>query len=982
LTARLTDRAGIIRRLLRLVVAACLGLSLASCQYIALIGGQQVENLAVSPADKRHYQAVVLDNGMRILLVQDALAERSAAAMAVNVGSYQDPAGREGLAHFVEHMLFLGSERFPRADDFTRFVALHGGRYNAYTASDHTNFFFDIEPSRFYAGLDRLSEIFAAPLFNPEYVDKERKAVESEYQLQRSDDNWRISAARRQAMNPQHPAARFNTGNLQTLADKDTSVRDDLLSFYRRYYRADSMVLALVSRHALSTQLRWVRELFGRLPISEPVPHSPLKAPLFRPDQLPALLHIRPKKELKTLTFTFPVPPLQLHYRSKPGHYIAHLLGSESKGSLYAWLKDRGWIESLSASSGPLWRGDSAITLRMALTETGSQQWQSVGDALFAYIRYIRDHAVDRWRFDEISRMLALEFRFPSRSSSYHYARQLSAAAFDYPFVDLLRAPYVMDRWSPETIIRYLDLLTPERALVSRVDRLFSTDRKEPWFDVDYRLRPLPRPVVNRWFAATLPSAVSAPEPNPFIPSNVQLIPLEDDRQKPAFATLPRPERMPMEDIRAWHLTDTSFGLPKTHMRFRLSSPTRELSPKSQAALAVYLGLVDETLDGDIYQAQLAGLYYSLGFEGGGLTLAVGGYSGKQEEFLRQLITALVKTGVDFAGVEEQRKKLALRWRNALLERPYIRNMAALQEALLIPVYRPQEMLAALDQLTAEDVKAWRAAWFEKPALSALFYGNIDRSQAARFGEIVQQALPASSSVQPPPALQLVKLQNAGSRMHREETRHSDSALVLYVQGRDQSDAERARFALFSQMIRADYTDSLRTEKQLGYIAAVRSRTWLKTPGIVFVIQSSSPPSRLLKETRAFIQGYGEHLNGMDPSNFYTYQQALIARMLEQDNNPRSRAARLWSELHLGEPGFDSHRRLAKAVDALTPGDMVKFHKDFVDGLTSRSFVSYSVGSNGGVIEDDDFRTLSQFYELKAGPEEERFRLDRSAGVP
>ena len=66
-----------------------------------------------SPNDQREYRSLELDNGLKVILVSDKEADKAAASLAVSVGSGDDPQGRQGLAHFLEHMLFLGTEPFP-----------------------------------------------------------------------------------------------------------------------------------------------------------------------------------------------------------------------------------------------------------------------------------------------------------------------------------------------------------------------------------------------------------------------------------------------------------------------------------------------------------------------------------------------------------------------------------------------------------------------------------------------------------------------------------------------------------------------------------------------------------------------------------------------------------------------------------------------------------------------------------------------------
>lgn len=57
-----------------------------------------------------------------------------------------DPWELPGLAHFCEHMLFLGTDKYPSENEYSKYISSHGGMTNAFTASDHTNYFFDIAP--------------------------------------------------------------------------------------------------------------------------------------------------------------------------------------------------------------------------------------------------------------------------------------------------------------------------------------------------------------------------------------------------------------------------------------------------------------------------------------------------------------------------------------------------------------------------------------------------------------------------------------------------------------------------------------------------------------------------------------------------------------------------------------------------------------------------------------------------------------------
>jgi secreted Zn-dependent insulinase-like peptidase len=116
-------------------------------------------------------------------------------------------------------MLFLGTRTYPKPGEYQQFMSRHGGSNNAWTGTEFTNFFFDIDNGFFEAGLDRFSQFFICPTFAPEWVDKERNAVDSEYRLKLQDDVRRSYQVHKETVNPDHPFSKFSVGNLDTLAD-------------------------------------------------------------------------------------------------------------------------------------------------------------------------------------------------------------------------------------------------------------------------------------------------------------------------------------------------------------------------------------------------------------------------------------------------------------------------------------------------------------------------------------------------------------------------------------------------------------------------------------------------------------------------------------------------------------------------------------------------------------------------------------------
>jgi len=135
------------------------------------------EDIVTSPNDDDEYHALQLENGLKVLLVSDPDTDKSAASLAVHVGSGSDSKERQGLAHFLEHMLFLGTEKYPQPGEYHEFIRSNGGSQNAYTSYEFTVYYFDIEPGRLEPALDRFSQFFVAPLLSPEYVEREMSSA-------------------------------------------------------------------------------------------------------------------------------------------------------------------------------------------------------------------------------------------------------------------------------------------------------------------------------------------------------------------------------------------------------------------------------------------------------------------------------------------------------------------------------------------------------------------------------------------------------------------------------------------------------------------------------------------------------------------------------------------------------------------------------------------------------------------------------------
>ena len=237
------------------------------------------------PEDKREYRWLRASNGLRILLVHDAATEKATAALEVFSGHFSDPPERPGLAHFTEHMMFLGTGRFPEEGAFKSFLQKHGGSSNAFTGMEATGYHFVVQESALREALSHFSSFFSEPLLREDSCAREMNAVDSEFRRNLQSDPRRIFQLVKATASDAHDFRKFSTGNLETLTAAGVEgarpPHEAVRAFYEAHYTPDRMCLAVLGREGLDTLQSWVLDEFGALP---PPATTPAAAPAPLPE--------------------------------------------------------------------------------------------------------------------------------------------------------------------------------------------------------------------------------------------------------------------------------------------------------------------------------------------------------------------------------------------------------------------------------------------------------------------------------------------------------------------------------------------------------------------------------------------------------------------------------------------------------------------------------------------------------------------------
>ncbi|VVP51807.1 pyrroloquinoline quinone biosynthesis protein PqqF [Pseudomonas fluorescens] len=283
-----------------------------------------------------------LANGLRVTLRHGPNLKRCAAALRVAAGSHDVPLAWPGLAHFLEHLLFLGTERFPAGQGLMAYVQSHGGQVNARTSERTTDYFFELSPLAFAGGLERLSDMLAHPRMNLDDQQREREVLHAEFVAWSQNPAAQQQLALFEGLSERHPLRGFHAGNRDSLPLEQPEFQQALQDFHQRYYQTGQMTLSLAGPQSLD-ELRVMAEAFGnaiaqgeKVPQQLPVPLTTTLNPSYQ------------QAGERRLDLLFALEALPDSSREAL-EFLCHWLNAEKPGGLLADLRERERAEKLKA---------------------------------------------------------------------------------------------------------------------------------------------------------------------------------------------------------------------------------------------------------------------------------------------------------------------------------------------------------------------------------------------------------------------------------------------------------------------------------------------------------------------------------------------------------------------------------------------------------------------------------------------------------
>ncbi|XP_072244932.1 nardilysin-like [Leuresthes tenuis] len=969
-----------------------------------------------SPSDPKKYRYIELSNGLRVLLISDfssadgtggseeeeeeeegdsgegseeqeenseeedegvdsdeldeenalkktrSSEKQAAAALCISVGSFSDPDELPGLAHFLEHMVFMGSEKYPAENGFDAFLKKHGGSDNASTDCERTIFQFDVQRKYFREALDRWAQFFICPLMIEDAIDREVEAVDSEYQLARPSDSHRKEMLFGSLAKPGHPMSKFCWGNAQTLKhepkEKQINTYERLRDFWRRFYSAHYMTLAVQSRETLDTLEEWVREVFIEIP-NNGEPH-PDFSDLQKPFDTPAfnkLYRVVPVRKVHALTISWAVPPQGKHYRVKPLHYISWLIGHEGAGSILSLLRKKCWALALFGGNSETGFDQnttySIFSISITLTNQGYQNFYQVVHFVFQYLKMLQKLGPQQRIYEEIQKIEANEFHYQEQTDPIEFVENICENMQLFPKQDFLTGDQLMFEYDPEVIGAALSLLTPDRAnlLLLSPENEGHCPLREKWFGTSYSCEDIPEEWEQRWAGdLELNPDLQLPAENKFIATDFTLKASDcPDTEFPV--RIVNSERGSL-----WYKKDNKFKIPKAYIRFNLISPMIQDSPENLVLFDLFVNILAHNLAEPAYEADVAQLEYKLVAGEHGLMIRLKGFNHKLPLLLKLIVDQLADFSTEpgvFNMFTEQLKKTYFN----ILIRP---DRLGKDVRLLILEHCRwsliQKYRVLSDGLTVDRLLDFVMGLKAELYAEGLVQGNVTSLESREFLQCFTEKLqfqPLSADV--PVLFQVVELPQKYHLCKVKSLNKGDanSEVTVYFQSGLKRLREHALMELMVMHMEEPCFDFLRTKETLGYQVYPTCRN---TSGVLgFSVTVETQATKFSSEfveakIEEFLVSFGECLSALTEEAFKTQVTALVKLKECEDAHLGEEVDRNWFEVITQQYVFDRLYKEIEALKVFTKEELVSWFQEHRGG-SSRRLSVHVVGF--GVEEND-----------------------------
>lgn len=696
------------------------------------------EVIIKSAHDKRIYSTIKLDNGMRIIWINDPNTVKSAASMTVGVGHFSD--GKvKGMAHLLEHMLFMGTSKYKDVEFYNKKIAEFGGSSNAYTSHDHTNYYFDVSNDHLAEMLEIFSRFFIDPSLDESCIDKEKNAVDSEHNKNIMNDGWRYEDILRKFGKHKSPFSAFSTGNLETFDVKNLHER--LKEFYDKYYSSDIMTLVIVSDKKITDLINetqswkdYISSMFNMVPnklsldmicdeynnieMFEKHNNYLEMVPIKDEDVIKLLWEIRCNKADRLLC-----------------DFIAHIIGHEGENTLISKLRKNLWINNVSVFHHEPVGHNTLFEIKIKISPDGKNHTTQIINMVMYYIYQFKTTCEQhpekiKELYNEYAKMTINDFIYQDKEDSIDYVASLSAIVNyvmnfeDGDIKDVVIWNLMFDNFTDdlcESLKNILNSLNIERINIIAGSHSFKncTSEIEKYYGINYTLTidtyasMLAKinksfSVLEKYKSCSLPICISNQfvdvvkndiknilEENMQLPSVNEFIATNFDINNDDFSQK-YPSVIMVNGIKLYYKphSEQRKSMPQTSLLCSIDidwlDVTTEEGARNNTIMSLYMSCINKSINDFMYMCGVASYSVSLSSSNGKLNLNCVGFNDKINVVVSKLIEKFLNPSFDKSLFDSIVQTCKRQIANEIFMEPF-KNVNELSNSHLFPFHKSRE---------------------------------------------------------------------------------------------------------------------------------------------------------------------------------------------------------------------------------------------------------------------------------------------------
>jgi len=916
-----------------------------------------------SPNDPNKYRVLVLDNGLTVLLVSDPDTEVSAAAIDYGAGSFYDffgspRRGTAGLAHFHEHMLFMGSEEFPGEDDFNRALSLYEGQDNAYTASENTNFHYSCLNAGFRQVLDIWAAFYKNPALYVSSMNREMNAVNSEYEKDIPNDGWRQWTMMMKTMRPDHPFSQFSIGTIETL--NTSTIHDDLVAWHNTFFSSHIAKLVLYSNEDLDSMTDLTTSVFADIS-QEKIDYPSVDSNVYTPKEKFKIYHLQPQTDSNELTLIWEIPSTLRNYKTPALEWIINAFDWSGQNGLEHTLSTLNLAISVSASNEGS-RSADVLAVYITLTTHGLERIDDIMGHVLKFIGKLEADSTlqESWRFGNFVAFEKLRWQFYSKPGGdlYSYASDMAQHMHFKDASDVLypsfSAPPERMKWDMNLLKSILSKLVAEDIvmIVTTNAHDYSNPKVEEYFNLHYTVQDIAEGKLALWETKKAQSTVDLPSKNPFKISDTSIY---SSSQSTVY-------RIPS----GWYKYQVDNQVPTTYFEAVLHNTFAFQSTREFVIGQVYLLVFNHYLRVQMTNAVEAGYSAFVSIEEEGIMISVDGYTSKLLEVSRMVVQLLAGKEIENVPedlLENLKTQMRMSLESSISGSAYDQSKNEFYHLTNPRDYTYQQQLAVLDSVSKTDVQQFLEHIRSNTQHEYLIYGNVEEDYSKSFSSVFQGATYELSDI--PQTYNLTRFRipfgwNIRSIINQNEIDTNSVSDVYFEIGPTSNMRLKVMADIISSPLHQAAFDQLRSKETLGYIVTQYTSSFggpIRYHRLV-VVGEKSDATYFLERIRAFLtQYYEERVQTWSDEDFQALKDTAKTLYLRSDMSLAEKKDEYWSQISWTEYDWERRQKLAKAVDSITKVDMVNYYRDVFlgDSMTGQRVLAVQLFAQNRDVTTSSF---------------------------